>query len=422
MSASPNFDDPSLWDIRRGVVVFREHYRPEKQVKDGKGAVVKTVPARDFKLEDLQTIVKNCNDRDRIGLPAAVTIGHTTDENDEGKQPDIVGYDRNFRVEWSERLGKYVIEADRYFHRERAEEAEQYPRTSVEHWINQDFFDPIAIVKRTPKLDIPQWHYLRRRHGDVVRYTMEDDAMPDPTQAPDAKTPSGDLKELVMQCLKECMADPAFRQQYSQPSDKVDPEKAKKILEDDSAQGHPLTEKQKGMFGAAAGRAEKNAMSQTNDAERFASEAERIRYTRQQEQIDSQGKELAALKERHRREKAEATVKQLLYEGYDFGGTTAEDRTKRTERAVQKFMRLDDAEAREYEAEIRECYQKAPVGGSPLSVYDPTAELDRQRRPRQDTVLPESEADCEALTKHMRKTGESDPVKAWKEVKASRAG
>ena len=43
----------------------------------------------------------------------------------------------------------------------------------------------------------------------------------------------------------------------AQPSEGVSSGKAKQILRDNSAQGHPLTEKQKGMFGAAAGRANK---------------------------------------------------------------------------------------------------------------------------------------------------------------------
>lgn len=43
----------------------------------------------------------------------------------------------------------------------------------------------------------------------------------------------------------------------SLPSDYVAPSKAKKILEDGTAQGHPLTDKQKRMFGAAAGKSKK---------------------------------------------------------------------------------------------------------------------------------------------------------------------
>ena len=44
----------------------------------------------------------------------------------------------------------------------------------------------------------------------------------------------------------------------SQPSSNVSPEKAREILKDGSVHGHPLTEKQRGMFGAAAGRDRKS--------------------------------------------------------------------------------------------------------------------------------------------------------------------
>jgi hypothetical protein len=41
----------------------------------------------------------------------------------------------------------------------------------------------------------------------------------------------------------------------SQPSDKISSAKAKEMLRDGTAHGHPLTKKQKGMLGTAAGRA-----------------------------------------------------------------------------------------------------------------------------------------------------------------------
>lgn len=40
----------------------------------------------------------------------------------------------------------------------------------------------------------------------------------------------------------------------SQPSDRIPPGKAKQILKDKEVRGHPLTSKQRGLFGAAAGR------------------------------------------------------------------------------------------------------------------------------------------------------------------------
>lgn len=57
---------------------------------------------------------------------------------------------------------------------------------------------------------------------------------------------------------KENAADlERYAQSGEQPSDKISPEKAKEMLADDTAHGHPLTEAQKGMLGAAVGRGER---------------------------------------------------------------------------------------------------------------------------------------------------------------------
>ena len=45
----------------------------------------------------------------------------------------------------------------------------------------------------------------------------------------------------------------------SQRKDAPSPTKARQILKDDSAQGHPLTKAQKGYFGAIASKAKKGA-------------------------------------------------------------------------------------------------------------------------------------------------------------------
>ena len=49
-------------------------------------------------------------------------------------------------------------------------------------------------------------------------------------------------------------AEAEIRIRKSQPSDDIDPDKARQILEDGEIDGEPLTEAQRGMFGAAAGR------------------------------------------------------------------------------------------------------------------------------------------------------------------------
>jgi hypothetical protein len=45
------------------------------------------------------------------------------------------------------------------------------------------------------------------------------------------------------------------------PSTKISPAKAKKILEDGTVHGKPLTKKQRKMFGAAAGKGRKHSKS-----------------------------------------------------------------------------------------------------------------------------------------------------------------
>lgn len=384
MSARPDFDNATLWDVRRDVVVFDEHFRPEKTLPTGR-----KIPARDFKKADLEKIARNCNDRDTKGLPAALVLGHTTDDDSEKAQPEIVGYDRNFRVEWSEQLGKNVIKADRYLRREKAREAEQYPRTSVEHWINQDFLDPIALVKRTPKLDIPQWHYTSRKGELVERYSMESDMANDPTSAPDAAAPNPELEAAMMKCVMACLQKPEVQ----------------KMLAGGQAMPSPTN--------VAAPDAQ--PYTADGDVERFASDAEKIRYTRQQTEIDRQKAELADLKTRHAREKAEAKVKQLLYEGFDLGGADEKERNVRAEKMVQKFTRLSAEEAAEYEAEIRECYQRAPVGGDMLRTYEPDSQNRNVRRP--DEL---SEEDLDAALKHQRRTGEKSFDVALKHVREKR--
>lgn len=367
MSAGPDFDNLSLWDVRRDVTVFDEHFRPEKTRGDGK-----KVPARDFKKADLEAICKNCNERDAKGLHAAVTIGHTTDAEDETEQPEIVGYDRNFRVEYDERLKKHVIKSDRFLRRERVAEAEKYPRTSVEHWMNQDFFDPIALVRRTPKCDIPQWHYARRRGSEISRYTMEGD-MADPTEAPDAAAPNPELEAMVMKCVMSCL------------------EKMKMTA---PAAASPTN----GAPPAAAAYA-----APTTDVDRFASEAEKIRYTRQQGEIDRLKKESEEMRATHARAGAEAQVKQLLYEGYDLD----------PEYEVQELMSRDVGGREKYLKNVRDRYQRAPAGGEMLRTWEPPG-VERHQRRADDGP---TEAETDLAVKHMRKSGEADFDTALKHVR-----
>ena len=156
-------DDPALFVRQDGVAVFCEHDR-----KDRSGKVVKR-----FGKKELERIAANNNARDAAGDPCPLTLGHTIDGAPEAEQPPVVGYARKFRVEWDQKHRKWVIRASYYIRRDKAGEAKEYPRTSVEYWGRGDFLDPIALLKRTPELDLGQWTY-HAAHPDRYRYSMEE--------------------------------------------------------------------------------------------------------------------------------------------------------------------------------------------------------------------------------------------------------
>ncbi len=155
------------------VCVFDQH-----QERGKSGKVV-----RKFERPDLERIAERCNKRDSTGNLCPITIGHTDpDEPDEKRQPEIIGYARNFRVAYDNRLSKWTLRADYFIRSDKWKEARTFPRTSVELWPSKEdqFLDPIALLRRTPQRDLGQWIY-RREHGGktVLRYSMRDLSMTD---------------------------------------------------------------------------------------------------------------------------------------------------------------------------------------------------------------------------------------------------
>lgn len=110
---------------------------------------------RRFDVAKLATIARNCNERfAKTGDAVPLTLGHTIPGAPEKYQPEIVGYARNFRVGRFGKQQKPCILADFYFYPSRYGEAMKYPRRSVELYPRDLVFDPIALLKRTPQLDL----------------------------------------------------------------------------------------------------------------------------------------------------------------------------------------------------------------------------------------------------------------------------
>lgn len=106
------------------------------------------------------------------------------------------------------------------------------------------FFDPVAALgAETPRLDLGIKFRRDQRSGQLVeKYAAAMGAAVAPGSGNVFVPDFGDEDE-----DEEC---------YEMPSEGISPEKAKKILADGQVHGKELTEKQKGMFGAAAGRAD----------------------------------------------------------------------------------------------------------------------------------------------------------------------
>ena len=172
------FADPSKWVVRRAVPVFVEHDEVEIDA-DGQEHTER------FGRKELEAIARDSARREReTGDPAPIMLGHIPRnkagawhyERDLGK---IVGFARNFRVGYMKTRGKdgksqkrLAVLVDKWFRKDRYQEAMEYPRRSVELW-DKRIIDPICLLKRTPQLDLglvtadgqPETEELPRRYG-----------------------------------------------------------------------------------------------------------------------------------------------------------------------------------------------------------------------------------------------------------------
>lgn len=220
---------------RRDVPVFAEH---ETVTKDGR-------PLK-FGQVELQAVADRCNRRiEQTGDYAAITLGHTPDPNSPNQQqPEVVGFAGPFKVGVVGAPGqrtRYAILADFHIYKEDAAKIKKYPRRSpelfVEDTYQEMFLDPVALLSaEAPRLDMGLLYSAQRDGRTIHKYTA---VAPGP----------GNVFVQSDDALKNKCKDYA-----AEPSADISSEKAKNILEDGEVHGHPLTEKQKGMFGAAAGK------------------------------------------------------------------------------------------------------------------------------------------------------------------------
>jgi hypothetical protein len=364
--ALARFADPSLWVVRDAVPVFDEHEETE-----GK-------KLRRFDRAKLQQIADNCNRRERTtGDVCPLVIGHTLDGQPEQNQPRRVGYARNFRVGTFGPANKVGILADFWFDRDRYAEAMEYPRRSVELWPDDEIFDPISLLIRTPQRDLGVLAYARNSHArnsharssharnsrgrDDGRYVYSmEDAVPDdintaPPPPPAAARPDGD--ELSPD-HKE-MAD-KFMRHYMK--------------------SHPLLGHLAKKYGAECGMtfpsgsngapppaAPAGSAAPAGEPERMARESEAIKYARLEEEVKQIRAERDAERKAARYAKAERQAVQLEAEGFEL------DRARFT----AKLTGLLDDQWQGEVADVRKYNRRHAIGAPMLPVTGENVESGR---------------------------------------------
>lgn len=377
-----------------GVAVFDAH-----EEYDGEKLV------RRFTKADLKRIADNCNRREKKGSLCPITIGHTDpDDPREKAQPEHVGFARNFRVDYSKRLGRWVVVSDFYLRRERYGEARSYPRVSVELWPTDNFLDPIALLRRTPQRDLGQWHYSRagaqnakcgvwsysrsaRAGRLVLRYSMAHSnlgaSMHDDEELMDDAPGEGDApaepshEEKAEQFLKHCMSHPHaahFAKHYAMPAGGATDEPAP---EGEGDLPPPDADREPEQFGMAAPSATNGAVP-GQEPDQFAKrDAARLR----------RGREL---------------VSQLKSENF-----VLDEKAE-----LRQFAKLGPRAAKAYADKIRLNYKKAPVGGERVptaknrtaasqarkrSVHDMTTDELKKCVKYQKQGMPYMKAACKAM-------------------------
>jgi len=405
----------------RDVPVFVAH---QATLSDGRTVI--------FGPEELAAIVANCNRRiEETGDYAVITLGHTPPPGDDRPPPEVVGFAGPFRL--GEFAGKPAILADFHIFKEYQDILKKYPRRSPEFRLVEDLrkthLDPIALLgAEPPRLDMGLTLLYQERDGStlVERYAAvlpaaSNTYVPSTTHKKERYTMANEeLVQEIIQALEQLdwvqwskrkMAEeqaasnqagqePTEKLQQ-QPSDKIDPEKAKQILEDGEVHGKPLTEDQRKMFAAAASR------------EKDQDQALRERYHLLEQHLERQRTELERLRQDVEAERASRVNAERYSQLVQLRQVYAFDLEKEVERC--RYSRMTDEQFKDHLAIIRENYKRIPVGER-LPPLGAAVELDEAREQYSEDIR------RRALAIAKRKKEQGEDVSFEEILEAVRAG
>lgn len=393
-----DLDDPTKFVAVRDVEVFDEHDEPYWCLPDGRTEVdgepvTRRTPGavrrvRKFGPEELREIVDSCNETDAAGNFSPLSIGHIDPEEvDETKLPPQVGYAKGYRLGYSPRLNKQVILTDFYFNADDFESAQEYGAISIELWPGEKNIWPIALLKRAPQRSLPRWHYRRTsaatpsqfsnprrraaRPGYVLRYSMEQRAMPDryeldETESPDqfgaddgldAPADGGEpTHDELQQFARHIFSHPHaakcvkhYAMEDAPPADDLgdptDPPDADAPIQNAAFPSSTNT----GLPGGKAKPFQKNGKAPVRTVKQ---NAEATRYARMEAELAELKKESEGNRAKAARSDAERRVTQLLSEGFNIPDEEAE---------VVRYSKMPEAQRDEHETYFRSIAGRAPV-------------------------------------------------------------
>jgi hypothetical protein len=168
---------PRFFVLDEHVLEELMHGEDGKPLRDANGELRKRTTTIDRDV--LEQIAANNNARIAdTGDVCPVVVGHTKDDAAEHKQPDIIGYAADFRVEPFFNTGRYAISVTPVAKdRASVELFRRYPRRSVEFWRGSLQIDPISLLgATTPERDLGLHRFssAASRGEQPVRYSITD--------------------------------------------------------------------------------------------------------------------------------------------------------------------------------------------------------------------------------------------------------
>ena len=172
LQSSRDLDNPNLYEVKRGVPIFRAHRR---KAKDADGKEYEIVVTDD----DLPVIAKNMAALQADeNVPCRINDGHIKagDDVPESRQPPLLGFAKNPRFGHFGPMRTPCVLVDTCIKRDKLPIARDRPFRSAEYYPHTKTIRGVALLLRDPQLDLGIVTYVGA--DNPYLYAMED-TMPD---------------------------------------------------------------------------------------------------------------------------------------------------------------------------------------------------------------------------------------------------